>query len=49
MTVSYELTELGFSLHNLLRGFKGWAEQHMDQVFAERAAYDARSSSGAGE
>ena len=56
VTVSYELTELGFSLHILLRGFKGWAEQNMDQVFAERAVYDARgtgtaatNSSGAGE
>lgn len=44
VTVSYELTALGLSLHNLLRGFKGWAEQHMDEVFAERAAYDARGT-----
>ena len=47
VTVTYELTSLGLSLHQLLRGFKGWAEQHMDEVFAERAAYDARSSATA--
>ncbi|MCL2515762.1 MAG: helix-turn-helix transcriptional regulator [Microbacteriaceae bacterium] len=41
VTVSYELTDLGLSLHGLVRGIKLWAEQHMDDVFAARAAHDA--------
>jgi DNA-binding HxlR family transcriptional regulator len=40
VTVSYELTELGLSLQQVMRGFKEWAEGHMDQVLANRAAYD---------
>lgn len=42
VTVSYELTELGESLVATVRGLKRWAEGHMDQVLANRAAYDAR-------
>jgi DNA-binding HxlR family transcriptional regulator len=42
VTVSYELTELGLSLHDTMRALKDWAESHMDQVLAERATYDAR-------
>ena len=34
VTVSYELTELGLSLHQMMRGLKTWAEMHMDDVLA---------------
>ncbi|MBY8856049.1 helix-turn-helix transcriptional regulator [Nocardia sp. CA2R105] len=44
VTVSYELTELGLSLHRMIRGVKGWAEMHMDDVLDNRAAYDARTA-----
>ena len=40
VTVSYELTDLGLSLHQLMRGLKTWAELHMDAVLANRAAHD---------
>ena len=40
VTVTYELTGLGLSLHEVVRGLKGWAETHMDDVAANRAAYD---------
>lgn len=42
VTVSYELTDLGRSLHQTVRGLKDWAESHMDAVLTERAEYDAR-------
>jgi DNA-binding HxlR family transcriptional regulator len=42
VTVTYELTDLGLSLHQMMRGLKTWAETHMDDVFAQRATYDAR-------
>ena len=42
VTVSYELTELGLSLHQMMRGLKTWAETHMDDVLANRATYDTR-------
>ncbi|MEU5715381.1 helix-turn-helix domain-containing protein [Streptomyces sp. NPDC020403] len=42
VTVSYELTGLGLSLYETMRGLKAWAEVHMDDVFANRAAYDTR-------
>ncbi|GAA5197353.1 helix-turn-helix domain-containing protein [Rugosimonospora acidiphila] len=41
VTVSYELTELGLSLHQMMRGLKIWAETHMDDVLANRAMHDA--------
>lgn len=41
-TVTYELTDLGYSLHELMRGLKHWAESHMDEVFANREDYDTR-------
>ncbi len=41
VTVSYELTDLGLSLHALMKQLKAWAESHMDQVLANREAYDA--------
>jgi DNA-binding HxlR family transcriptional regulator len=43
VTVSYELTDLGRSLHLMMRGLKSWAETHMDDVLANRAAYDTRT------
>jgi len=42
VTVSYELTDLGLSLHHVMRDIKQWAEGHMDQVLANRADHDAR-------
>ena len=38
--VDYEMTPLGHSLQAVMREVKSWAERHMDQVFAARAAYD---------
>jgi DNA-binding HxlR family transcriptional regulator len=42
VTVSYELTDLGLSLHQLMRSLKTWAETHMDDVLSNRATYDTR-------
>jgi len=36
VTVTYELTELGLSLHQAVRRLKAWAEGHMDEVLASR-------------
>jgi DNA-binding HxlR family transcriptional regulator len=44
VTVSYELTDLGLSLHEMMRGLKAWAEVHMDEVLANREAYDTRTA-----
>jgi DNA-binding HxlR family transcriptional regulator len=44
VTVSYELTDLGLSLHHMMRGLKTWAETHMDDVLANRATYDTRTA-----
>ncbi|MDH2424231.1 helix-turn-helix domain-containing protein [Sphaerisporangium sp. TRM90804] len=44
VTVSYELTDLGLSLHQMMRGLKTWAETHMDDVLANREAYDGRTA-----
>jgi len=41
VTVSYELTDLGLSLHQTMRGIKTWAETHMDDVLANREAHDS--------
>ena len=38
VTVTYELTDLGVSLHGAIRALKGWAEQHMDEVFSNRTS-----------
>jgi DNA-binding HxlR family transcriptional regulator len=38
VTVTYELTELGLSLLQMIRGLKSWAEMHMDEVLANRDA-----------
>jgi DNA-binding HxlR family transcriptional regulator len=40
VTVTYELTDLGFSLYNVMHGIKAWAEAHMDQVLANREKHD---------
>jgi DNA-binding HxlR family transcriptional regulator len=42
ITVSYELTELGKSLHHLMGALKQWAETNMDDVLAHRAVHDLR-------
>jgi len=39
--VDYELTPLGMSLLEVLRHLKDWAEEHMPEVDAARATYDA--------
>jgi len=44
VTVTYELTELGLSLYELMRGLKAWAELHMDDVLAHRAAHDPETT-----
>jgi len=44
VTVSYELTELGLSLHEMIRGLKAWAEAHMDEVLANRESRNADAS-----
>jgi DNA-binding HxlR family transcriptional regulator len=41
-TVTYEMTDLGRSLHHLMHGIKDWAESHMDDVLANREEYDSR-------
>ncbi|MEY9927267.1 DNA-binding HxlR family transcriptional regulator [Catenulispora sp. GP43] len=44
VTVTYELTGLGVSLHAMVRGIKDWAEGHMDDVLAHRETYDGREA-----
>jgi DNA-binding HxlR family transcriptional regulator len=44
VTVTYELTDLGLSLQQLMLGIKAWAEVHMDEVLANRDEYDSRVS-----
>lgn len=44
VTVTYELTDLGLSLHHLTRGLRQWAQTHMEQVLAHREDHDARAS-----
>jgi DNA-binding HxlR family transcriptional regulator len=44
VTVSYELTNLGLSLHQMMRALKTWAEVHMDDVLANRATYDTSTA-----
>jgi DNA-binding HxlR family transcriptional regulator len=40
VTVTYELTDLGISLQDVMVGIKAWAELHMDEVLARRELYD---------
>jgi DNA-binding HxlR family transcriptional regulator len=42
VTVTYELTDLGVSLQDVMGGLKAWAEAHMDEVLANRERYDTR-------
>jgi DNA-binding HxlR family transcriptional regulator len=44
ITVTYELTDLGLSLHELIGGIKVWAEAHMDEVLANRETYATREA-----
>jgi DNA-binding HxlR family transcriptional regulator len=44
VTVTYELTGLGLSLHQVIRHLKAWAEAHMDEVLTNRETYDARTA-----
>jgi DNA-binding HxlR family transcriptional regulator len=40
VTVTYELTDLGRSLYATVRDLKVWAQNHMDEVIANRERYD---------
>lgn len=42
VTVTYELTELGVSLQQVMWSLKEWAELHMDQVLVNREQYDTQ-------
>jgi DNA-binding HxlR family transcriptional regulator len=46
VTVTYELTDLGLSLHQVMRDIKEWAEAHMTEVLANRERYDAEHPAG---
>ena len=43
VTVTYELTDLGFSLHLAVRAVKVWAETNMDDVLTHRARHDEQT------
>ncbi len=47
VTVTYQLTDLGLSLHHTVRGLKAWAEGHMDDVLTHRAAHDNHNAHAA--
>ncbi len=40
VTVTYGLTDLGRSLHEVVREVKAWAEGYLDDVLARRRGYD---------
>jgi DNA-binding HxlR family transcriptional regulator len=42
VTVTYQLTDLGLTLQHVMRGIKDWAEEHMDEVLANRENYDTQ-------
>lgn len=44
VTVTYELTNLGLSLHHMTRGLRSWAQTHMTEVLANRENHDARTT-----
>lgn len=46
VTVTYELTDLGSSLHAVMGGIKAWAEANMDEVLANRTLVRWRDTSG---
>lgn len=41
VTVTYELTERGLSLHHMTRGLRTWAQTHMTEVLAHRENHDS--------
>jgi DNA-binding HxlR family transcriptional regulator len=41
VTVTYQLTDLGILLQDVMLGLKGWAEAHMGEVLANRENYDS--------
>jgi len=43
VTVSYELTELGLSLHHMTSGLRDWAQTHMAEVLAHREDYESHT------
>lgn len=45
VTVTYQLTDLGLSLHTMTRAIREWAQDHMDDILARRAGYDMSASS----
>jgi DNA-binding HxlR family transcriptional regulator len=46
VTVTYEPTDLGLSLHAVMHGVKTWAEANMDTVLTNREEYDSDVASG---
>ncbi|MDK1329144.1 helix-turn-helix domain-containing protein [Arthrobacter sp. zg-Y1143] len=40
VTVTYELTDLGRSLYNVVQGLRYWAQENMGEVSAHRKEYD---------
>ena len=40
VTVTYQLTDLGQSLHTMTRSVRNWAQNHMDDVLTHRATHD---------
>ncbi|NGM11679.1 winged helix-turn-helix transcriptional regulator [Verrucosispora sioxanthis] len=44
VTVTYELTDLGLSLHRTTREIRYWAQAHMSEVLTHRDDYDAATS-----
>ncbi|WP_380173038.1 winged helix-turn-helix transcriptional regulator [Kineococcus sp. DHX-1] len=42
VTVTYELTELGLSLHRVVGALRTWAQANMDAVLTHRAEHGAR-------
>lgn len=46
VTVTYALTPLGSSLHEMSRGIRAWAQDNMAAVLEHREDHDARSGSG---
>ena len=44
VTASYELTDLGLSLHHMTRGIRSWAQTHMADVLANRETHDTHTT-----
>lgn len=44
VTVTYELTDLGLSLHHMTRGIRSWAQTHMTEVLVNREQHDAHTT-----